>query len=267
MDKNIKNQIKESLKKTIRKYFHSIKSKRNYQVLDLIFPVERRIRSLIGGLETSLGTTFWEPVAKILAQHNGFQIITDKILCPQPFPQIIQNELNQLINERETKPNGKIILTEECIGRLKAAALKINSQEIIAYKAPPSGTGVDIHLLKDGIEYVFDIKTPQPNLGDFKRFNKQLLEWYAYKFVKYPNAHFEARISIPFNPFERSWYTHQRNKLSNCPLDVDRDIWVGDEFWDFCSGMTNTSKYLENIFKEIGEENFSQEFSDIFYGK
>ncbi|MBD2279838.1 hypothetical protein [Aphanizomenon flos-aquae] len=37
-------------------------------------------------LETSLGTTCWEPIAKTLAELNGFEIVTEKILRPQPFP-------------------------------------------------------------------------------------------------------------------------------------------------------------------------------------
>ncbi|MHC5725610.1 MAG: TdeIII family type II restriction endonuclease, partial [Nostoc sp.] len=63
MDDYIKERIKENLKISIRKFFNNKKVK-NYQVLDDIFPNERRIRSLIGGLETSLGTTFWEPISK-----------------------------------------------------------------------------------------------------------------------------------------------------------------------------------------------------------
>ena len=31
----------------------------NFQILDLIIPTERRIRSIVGGMETSLGTTLW----------------------------------------------------------------------------------------------------------------------------------------------------------------------------------------------------------------
>ena len=49
MDKHIKQIIKENLKKSIRNFFKGKKIE-NYQVLDDIFPKERRIRSLIGGL-------------------------------------------------------------------------------------------------------------------------------------------------------------------------------------------------------------------------
>lgn len=88
MDENIKLRIKENLKKSIRQFFKN-KQVKSYQILDEIFPNERRIRSLIGGLETSLGTTFWEPISKTLAEINGFEIIKEKILIPNPFPAIL----------------------------------------------------------------------------------------------------------------------------------------------------------------------------------
>ncbi|MBN3952145.1 MAG: TdeIII family type II restriction endonuclease [Nostoc sp. NMS7] len=267
MDDYLKEKIKENIKISIRKFFKN-KAVKNYQILDEIFPKERRIRSLIGGLETSLGTTFWEPIAKILAQSNGFQIITKQILIPTEFPEALQNELDKLVKERENKPKNTKISTKECIERLTNAAAKISPQDIAAYtyKSPPSGTGVDIHLSKDGIEYLFDIKTAQSNLGDFQsRFNKQMLQWYAYRLAKDTNAKLQARIVIPFNPFKKSWYEHQKSKLSSCPLDIAQDIWVENEFWDFCSGTENTFEQLKALFVELGQENFAAEFSDIFY--
>ena len=264
MDEHIKEIIKENLKKSIRNFFKGKKIE-NYQVLDDIFPKERRIRSLIGGLETSLGTTCWEPIAKTLAELNGFEIVTEKILRPQPFPKELNIELNNLISERENKHNGNIVDTQECIQRLKQAALKINPEEIIKYTSPPSGTGVDIHFSKNCIEYIFDIKTTQPNQSGFKGFNKQILEWYAYRFAKNPDANLEARIAIPFNPFKKSWYEKQKSMLSSSPLDTTQDIWVQNEFWDFCSGKENTFEELQSLFVELGQENFAEEFRDIFY--
>ncbi|HLP92277.1 MAG TPA: TdeIII family type II restriction endonuclease [Nostocaceae cyanobacterium] len=266
MDNQTKQKIKEVLKTSIRNFFKARKNKKEkiYQVLDDIFPNERRIRSLIGGLETSLGTTFWEPISETLAESNGFEIVTTQILLPQPFPRELQVELDNLINERAKKPNGRVS-TAECIQRLKNVASRTNPQEIVKYISPPPGTGVDIYFKKDGIEYVFDIKTPQANQGAFGGFNKQMLEWYAYRLAADPNANLEARIAIPFNPFQKNWYEEQKSKLSSSPLDISQDIWVEDEFWDFCSGEKNTFAQLKSLFMELGEENFAAEFNDIFY--
>lgn len=57
----------------------------------------------MGGLETSMGTTVWEPVAKTLAELHGFEVIKEKILRPSPFPNELAAELSSLIVLREDK--------------------------------------------------------------------------------------------------------------------------------------------------------------------
>ncbi|MHC5611577.1 MAG: TdeIII family type II restriction endonuclease [Nostoc sp.] len=128
-----------------------------------------------------------------------------------------------MVYERENKPNNRRVSTEESIERLKNVAAKTNPQHIAAYIyiSPPSGTGV---------EYLLDIKTAQPNQGDFQKFNKQMLEWYAYRLAKNTNAKLEARIAIPFNPFPKSWDEMQKTKLFSSPLDIAQDIWVENQF-------------------------------------
>jgi hypothetical protein len=259
MDETLKNKIKDELKANIRKFFRD-KAKTPYQVLNHIFPAERRIRFLIGGLETSLGKQFWEPIAKVLSELNGFEVISTPLLSPKPFPETLQNELNSLINERKEND----ISTLECIARLRQAAAK-SSFDNIEFVSPQSGTGVDIYLKKNGIEYLFDIKTTQPNQRDFNSFNSQILNWYSFRFARDSQCDVQARIIIPFNPFKKDWYLQNKSKLKVSHLDSDNDLWVGNEFWDFCSGFENTLEHLQDIFIELGKENFSQEFHDIFY--
>src|ERR687885_964520 len=95
MDVQLKAEIKQSIEASIRKFFRRKKVKVTH-VLDLIFPVERRIRSLIGGLETSMGTTVWEPVAKVLAKANGFTVEDRKLLMPEPFPKVLSDAIDKL---------------------------------------------------------------------------------------------------------------------------------------------------------------------------
>ncbi|MEG3435667.1 TdeIII family type II restriction endonuclease [Pannus brasiliensis CCIBt3594] len=259
MDETLKNKIKDELKANIRKFFKD-KDKTSYQVLNHIFPAERRIRSLIGGLETSLGKQFWEPIAKILAELNGFEIISEPLLIPEPFPKTLRDELNSLINQRERN----VISTLDCIARLRRAAAESNFENV-NFVPPQSGTGVDIYLKKDNIEYLFDIKTAQPNQGLLNSFNGQLLRWYSYRFAHDSTCHVQARIIIPFNPYKKDWYVYNKSKLNESHLDRNNDLWVGNEFWDFCSGFENTLEHLQDVFIDLGKENFAQEFHDIFY--
>ena len=55
MDTKLRREVKESIEKAIRNFFDDKKVDKEH-ILDILFPKERRIRSLIGGLETSLGT-------------------------------------------------------------------------------------------------------------------------------------------------------------------------------------------------------------------
>ena len=75
----------------------------NFQILDLIIPTERRIRSVVGGMETSLGTTLWEPLAKNLASLNGFEIIEDNLLSPTNMPGNLQNTVQLLVEGRNNR--------------------------------------------------------------------------------------------------------------------------------------------------------------------
>ena len=261
MDNNLKQEIKQHLKASIRKFFKGKEVKTNH-VLDHIFPAERRIRSLIGGLETSMGTTVWEPLAKTLARNNGFQVIEQNILEPKPFPDLIYQEMNSL----DTQRKNNTLSTNECKKRLRSAALQVKKlNNNLKYISPSPGNGVDIYLSKQGKEYAFDLKTTSPNKGDFKKFNTQLLEWYAYRLCRDPDVDFEARIIIPFNPNDKDWYEKNKNKIP--PLNPREDLWVENEFWDFCSGHKDTWNEILKIFIQLGNENFGKEFEDIFYNQ
>ena len=263
MEAKLKAEIKTAVKQAIKKFFKTKENKelKTFHILDILFTKERRIRSLIGGLETSLGIV-WEAIAKILARSNDFEIVEKKLLRPDPFPPKLQKELDQLITLRE---GNSFISTQECINRLKNSVRESNLDNL-NFSKPPSGTGVDIYLLKNNIEYAFDVKATQPNMGDFKRFNKQLLEWYSYRFAENPDADFFARIAVPFNPYKKNWYEQKKAGIEQC-LDKSTDICICNEFWDFCSGEKNTWEEIIQIFQELHQEGFNKEFDDIFEGK
>ena len=260
MDNKLKSELKESLRFSIRKFFEKKKGElKTSNILDILFPEERRIRSLIGGLETSMGIV-WQAIAITLAKQNGFSILDEnQTLMPNPFPPNLRQSLNQLI---ESRINGTLIPTNKCVQELKTIAHSIDRSQL-KFIAPPPGHGIDVHLKKGSTEYLFDIKSPQPNQGDIPRYTRQLLEWHAYKYAKNPSLQIEARIAFVYNPFQKNWYDHQKSKISNL-LDKDKDIYVGDEFWNFCSGEENTWEKLKTLFSELREENFNEEFQDIF---
>jgi hypothetical protein len=264
MNKSLKLEIKNTVTQSIRKYFERKVKKdvQNSHVLDLIFPYERRVRSLIGGLETSLGTTLWEPLAELLAEKNGYEVLDEKILQPYPMPSKLRETLSKLKSLRERKESWVDI--NYCKNELLKAANKCR-HEVNDYVNPPRGTGVDVFLKKDNKYYAFDIKTTQPNVSSFKGYNIQLLEWYAYTLIRYPERDIYSRIAFPFNPNKKDFWLIMKAKIF--PLEKKVDAVVEDEFWDELSGIESTFSYIKETFKELGDSNFGEEFSDVFNNK
>ena len=258
MNEELRQKLKGTIEEAITNFFYNKEVKVTH-VLDRIFPAERRIRSLIGGLETSIGTTIWEPIARLLAKHNGFSQVENKLLMPSPFPPSLYETLNECRRLRENRASR--LHMEECVRRLKEKAASIDRGGL-TYVKPPPGKGVDIYLAKGGREYAFDIKTVQINQSGGLSLNLQLLEWYAYRFCRDPSVDFEARIAFPFNPFPRDWW--EANGGRAYPLEKGKDAWVQEEFWSFLSGEQDTWKEIVNVFDELGAEGFGARFDNIF---
>ncbi|KKQ48877.1 MAG: Type II restriction endonuclease TdeIII [Candidatus Shapirobacteria bacterium GW2011_GWE1_38_10] len=257
MDSKVREEIKSNLKNSIRRYTTNF-SYDSFQPLDLIIPKERKIRSLVGGLETSMGTTVWEPIAKTLAKLNGFEVIPEKILEPTPFPPELRVGLSNDISARENR--GTWISSNVCVNNFRSICAGIDRSGL-TYIDPPPGTGVDVWLKKNGKEYAFDIKTVQPNVGGIKSFNKQILEWYAYRICKEPSVQIECKIVYPYNPYKSDFWSHA--KTTGGILEPKVDALVENEFWNFLSGDENTYQEITNMLKELSAEGFGKELSNI----
>ena len=156
MDTKTKAKVRDIIEKSIRHFFENREVKTEH-ILDKLFPKERRIMSLIHGLQTSMGTTVWEPIATVLAKENGFEIRKPVLFMPNPFE--LESTVGKLCGLRSRKES---LPMSECVNQLKEAAENININEI-TFEKPPSGKGVDLYLVKDDIEYLFDVKTNQIN--------------------------------------------------------------------------------------------------------
>jgi hypothetical protein len=232
-----------------------------YQPLDLIMPVERKIRSLVGGLETALGTTLWEPLAKELASLNGFEIVTEKLKMPRIMPGLLSSTLDQIIEQRLNETTMFNSISSH--SRIRETCQEFVRNPIPEFVNPPSGLGVDIWLLKNNTNYFFDTKTVQPNIGDFAKYLRQILTWYGYFYCRYPSQNLECRIVFPYNPYNGDFF--ESTKKNARPLTPNHEVWVENQFWDFCSGIPNTFQLIEECFNEIREEGtLSESLRNLF---
>lgn len=241
LSESIKREILNTIIECLRNKFSSYKPET--QSMPFHYRLLGRDRmalfSFIHSLNTTFGMSIFEPVAVILAkvkfpyaekQYN----IGDKI--SDDSQRVIQSILNEL-STPGSKSNKKDEINE----------IRKVCQNGKPHKVKP--TKVDL-LVKDnsGKIYLFDLKTVKPNISEFKGYKRTLLEWIAIYLYKDKDAEINSYIAIPYNPYEPQPY--QRWTLKGL-FDLDNEILVGKEFWDFLGG-DGTYEDLLNCFEQAG---------------
>jgi predicted Zn-ribbon and HTH transcriptional regulator len=237
-------------------------------LLSKLFPEESAIRSAIGGLETSLGTTLWERIATQIAAANGYAVLNPKgdFLQPKKMPTVITNLIAKYKDAREVEAADIPMTTY--IKELYDAINVLPINELPKdFKTLTKGSGVDIFLKKGNQEYVFDIKTVQINAGSGTKFNETLMKWLAFRRLHLKhlnqNYHLNAHIVIPYDPHENSdWWTEFGDRAY--PLDKN-DVLLGNNFWDLLSGRSNTLEVITRGFETLARDNFQSSYVEFLH--
>jgi type II restriction enzyme len=195
--------------------------------------------SFIQSLNTTFGTSIFEPVAVALAKNNFVKAEAQYIVGNSIYEscqQTIQHVINQLSIGNSPDKN----------------------KEIEVLKKSLSGTIVQLKTVKvdlfledaNGNQFMFDLKTAKPNISNFKDFKRTLLEWAGIALTQNKNAKVNTVIAIPYNPYEPEPY--QRWTMKGM-LDLDNELKVAEEFWDFLGGK---GAYIEllDCFEKAGIE-------------
>lgn len=234
-----------------------------HAVLDRIFPVERRIRSIIGGLETSLGTRLWEQLAVAFATRAGFEVLNPKSFT---MPQDLPVSVFALKSEWDT-------LRKSRGSTAKIADFAITAKDVMRnsnYKPgsigrPTKGIGLDIWLRRDGMEYAFDIKTVQVNANMGNSMNSQLMDWTVWRAATAPDVPFHARIAFPYSataPYTvASFWQGWGGRVA--PLQRV-DTLVQEEFWSFVSGAADAWPAMVKAFDRIAGEDLPSRYRKLF---
>ncbi len=236
--------IEDVLRRSLRNKFQ------NYNPEPAVMPFHTRLLgkdrlalySFIHSLNTNFGTSIFEPVAKALALNNFVSATSQQISGNQISSEahnIIQDIMDGLDISKKILPNK--------INEIDAIRQVCTKGVMKAVKP----TRVDLKLVsEDGTIYLIDIKTAKPNAGGFKEFKRTLLEWVATTLASNPEADIHSFIAIPYNPYEPKPYSRWTMKGM---LDLDYELKVADEFWDFLGGEGSYNELL-NIFERVGIE-------------
>jgi type II restriction enzyme len=193
--------------------------------------------SFIQSLNTTFGTSVFEPAAKALAKDNFVKVESQYIVGNKIYSDC-QHKIQEIINHLtvDPKPN-KIRELEDLRNSLTGSTNMLKPAK------------ADLFLeTSTGEQYLFDLKTVKPNKGDFQKFKQTLLEWAGIVLTASKNAEVHTLISIPYNPYEPQPY--QRWTMAGM-LDLKQELMVAKEFWDFLGG---NDAYIEllDCFEQAG---------------
>src|SRR3989338_3480925 len=237
------NSVEEVLKASLRNKFQ------NYKPEPASMPFHTRLLgkdrlalySFIHSLNTNFGTSIFEPVGLALAQKN-FKTASSQAIAGEHISSGAQSAIQKIIDGLTTATTAPDKTDEIEIIR------KVCQQGAMIKVKP---TRIDLMMeSKDNEYFLFDIKTAKPNSGGFKEFKRTLLEWVAVFLANNPKAKINTLIAIPYNPYEPEPYNRWTMRGM---LDLDKELVVASEFWDFLSGK-DTYKDLLDCFERVGIE-------------
>jgi type II restriction enzyme len=196
--------------------------------------------SFIHSLTTSFGTSIFEPVAQTLASERFVTAATQHVIGDMIFDdnqRVISGILDSL-RAGDSDPN-KPDEIEALRKSLSGKAHRIKAAK------------VDLYLVdKLGGRWLFDIKSPQPNKGEFQGFKRSLLEWAAIALASDAKHEVNSLIAFPYNPYAPKPYERWTMKGL---FDLKHEIMVAEEFWDFLGGH-GTYEELLDCFAHVGDD-------------
>ena len=236
-------KIENTIKQCIRNKFLTHKPETNHMPFHyrLLGRDRMALFSFIQSLNTTFGTSIFEPVAETLASLR-FPFAKKQFIVGNTISEQAQIEIQHIMNELITGRKNPHKIEEIEKIRKVATSSKMNLLKTVK---------VDLCVISnDGVVYLFDLKTVKPNISNFKDFKRTLLEWIAIYLSKHPEAKIHSYIAIPYNPYEPKPYERWTIKGM---LDIEQELKVAEEFWDFLGGKGAYYELL-NCFERVGIE-------------
>ncbi len=235
-------EIEDTIKQSLRHKFQTYNPKTKHMPFHyrLLGKDRMALFSFIHSLNATFSTSIFEPVARTLSLAN-FQKAYKQYVVGNEIAEGAQTEIQHIMNELTT---GKAPDKKSEIERIRGVCQSGSVNVLKTVK-------VDLYVESaNGSIHLFDIKTAKPNISNFKDFKRTLLEWVAIILYKNPDADVNSYIVIPYNPYEPKPY--ERWTLRGM-LDLDNELKVAEEFWDFLGGENSYDELLHS-FERVGIE-------------
>lgn len=196
-----------------------------------------RINEFERTLSTKLGSSY-EECAKLIALQR-FPVVERSYTIEGQVSKRAIEEIEKIANDVGTngRPKNYLDLVKKVI------SIKDNYTEVRRRVA-------DLYLKdEDANEVFFEIKSPKPNKGQCVEVIDRQLQIHAIKKAEPPKV--RTYFAMAYNPYgdSRSDYKHS---FSLNYLDMENQVILGKEFWDFVGGPGTNEEIIE-IYREVGQ--------------
>ena len=245
-----KSHIQQVITTCLRTKLKTYKSKDNAMPFHIrLLGIDRMaLFSFMHSLNTTFGSSIFEPVAVALAKNNFLDAKSQFVVGNEIYSDC-QNQITEIVNNltfggQPDKLDNLELLKKSLTGKMN----KIKPAKVDLYVKS-----------KNGEIYLFDLKTVKPNKGDFEKFKQMLLTWAGICYSKDKNIKVNTLLGVPYNPFYPKPY---KTWTMRAMIDTKNELMVAEEFWDFLGG-TGTYIDLLECFEKAGIE-LRSEIDDYF---
>ena len=245
-------KIKQVLKTSLRNKFQNYRPETKHMPFHfrLLGKDRMALFSFIQSLNTTFGTSIYEPVAIALAEKK-FKTAKAQIKPHNEISEEAHKQIQTIMDNLTTASQEPNKINE--VEQIRKVS-RIGSMNRVKL------TKVDIWLESyEGELTLIDFKTVKPNISEFKGFKRTLLEWTAAEVAKNPTVKVNTMIGIPYNPYEPEPYNRWTMKGM---FDLSNEVLVADELWEFVGGK-GTYNDLLDCFEIVGIE-LRQEIDEHF---
>lgn len=211
------------------------------------------LSSWLHGLNTSLGQSFFENVAKILCEGEKKEFTTTRN--------------TNLPIEKTQKETISTIITNLSNDSRKPSLIEENNN---IFQKPSSsnlieGTDftVDVFFENDTEVVCIELKTVNPNKSVFRAEKEKILEAKACLNLKHPSKTIKYYLGFPFDPLNDTPCGYDKQRFMNHSVGFTKyfdgdEILLAGELWDYLSETNHTMENILEIINTIATPEFME---------
>jgi len=221
-------------------------------------PMLISLSSWLHGLNTTLGQSFFEKVARILCGGEKREY-TSKKLGNVKISQEQKDNVTKIITKLSNKTALPDLAAEDSLLFQKDESELVNAIDFSA----------DVFFQRANDVIAVELKTVQPNSGGSMAEKQKILEGKVALSRLFPGRQIYFYLGFPFdptvNPKTDSITSCDKTRFSRSIVNLDKffdqqEILLADDLWNFLSGEMDTMQQILDIINAIATEKFMDKF-------